>query len=48
MKNIKGTLITVLAMLLVCVLSVSVTLAYLYDKSETVINTFSVAEEVQA
>ena len=42
MKNIKRTLITVLAMLLVCVLSVSVTLAYLYDKSATVINTFSV------
>lgn len=42
MKNIKRTLITVLAMLLVCVLSVSVTLAYLYDKSATVRNTFSV------
>lgn len=42
MKNIKRTLVTVVAMILVCVLSVSVTLAYLYDKSATVINTFSV------
>lgn len=42
MKNIKRTLITVLAMLLVCVLSVSATLAYLFKQSETVTNTFSV------
>ena len=42
MKNIKRTLITVLAMLLVCVLSVSATLAYLYAKTATVRNTFSV------
>lgn len=42
MSNIKRTLITVLAMILVCVISVSATLAYLYDKSESVVNTFSV------
>jgi predicted ribosomally synthesized peptide with SipW-like signal peptide len=42
MKNIKRTLITVLAMLLVCVLSVSATLAYLYAKTASVVNTFSV------
>lgn len=42
MKNIKRTLITVLAMLMVCVLSVTATLAYLYDRSATVRNTFSV------
>lgn len=42
MKNIKRTLITVLAMLLVCVLSVTATLAYITTKSDTVRNTFSV------
>lgn len=42
MKNIKRTLITVVAMLLVCVVSVAATLAYLYDKSDTVVNTFTV------
>lgn len=42
MRNIKRTLITVLAMLLVCIISVSVTFAYLYDKSKSVVNTFSV------
>ena len=42
MKNLKRTLITVVAMILVCVISVAATLAYLYDASEKVVNTFSV------
>lgn len=42
MKNIKRTLITVLAMLLVCVLSVTATLAYITTKSDTVKNTFTI------
>jgi predicted ribosomally synthesized peptide with SipW-like signal peptide len=44
MKNLKRTLITVVAMLLVCVISVAATLAYLYDASEKVVNAFTIGK----
>jgi hypothetical protein len=48
MRNIKRTLITIAAMILACVISVSATYAYVYDRSETAVTTFSVADEVQS
>lgn len=42
MKKLKRTLITSISMMLVCLVSVSVTLAYLYTKTDTVVNTFTV------
>lgn len=44
----KKTLLTIAAMILACVISVASTYAYVYDRSETAISTFSVAEEVQS
>lgn len=42
MKKIKSALITAIALILTCVISIAATYAYLYDKSETVVNAFSV------
>ena len=44
----KKTLFVIAAMILVCVISVASTYAYIYDRSETAISTFSVADEVQS
>ncbi len=41
MKKIKSALITVIALILTCAISVAATYAYLYDKSETARNTIS-------
>ena len=42
MSNRQKTLITVFAMILACAISVAATVAYLYDKSDKVVNSFSV------
>ena len=44
----KKTLLTIAAMILACVISVASTYAYVYDRSETAVTTFSVVEDVQA
>ena len=41
----KKTLLIIAAMILACVISVAATYAYIYDRSETAISTFSVADE---
>jgi predicted ribosomally synthesized peptide with SipW-like signal peptide len=44
MSNAKKTLIIIVAMMLACVISVAATYAYLYDRSETAVTSFSVAD----
>ncbi len=41
MSNTKRTILTIVAIILTCAISVAATLAYLYDKSETAVNSFS-------
>lgn len=44
----KKTLFAITAIILACGVSVAATYAYVYDRSETAVSTFSVADEVQS